>query len=399
MTRGMNRRPNLHTATAFLLFGSLLLAAGACRQTAVQQAAPAGVLLPAGVPVATAGLGTRGSVYTAVGSVESRTTAAIAARVTGYVTQMKVHVGDRVRRGQVLAVLSTPEAGDQVRQAEAALASAQAQAQAAQQKAASAQAQAAYAASTWQRYQQLRRENSVSPHEFDEIAAREQAARADAGAAQARQQAAQSQMRQARAALAQAHTISGFSTVTAPFGGVITQKKIDTGALATPGMTLLTLERPDQLQLAVSVPDTLLGNLRVGQKVTAQVDALPGQTLSSRISEISPASDPTARAAMVKVDLPAMPGLRSGAYGHIALPATGPVQQSLTVPLSAVLHQGELDEMYVLNTAGRAELRLVKAGTAADDRVEILAGLNAGERFAVDARAVQAVAPGEGHAR
>lgn len=199
---------------------------------------------------------------------------------------------------------------------------------------------------------------------------------------------------QVRQGVLQAHTVSGFSTVTTPFDGEVTQKTIDAGALAMPGMALLTLERPDQLQLAVSVPDALLGSLHVGQKVTAQVDTLPDKTFWSRISEITPVSDPTARAAVVKIDLPATTGLRSGGYGHITLPAAGPVQAGVMVPRMALLHQGELDEMYVLNAAGRAELRRVKTGTAAGNLVEILAGLNPGERYAVDAQAVLAAAGG-----
>lgn len=384
---------------ALLALAALLLTAAACGHETAQPAPPTGLALPPGTQVATASLSAAGGAYTAVGSVESRTTAAIAARVSGYVTHMKVHAGDHVRRGQVLAVLSTPESGDQVRQAQAALAAAQAQAQAAQQQVASAQAQAEFAASTYRRYQQLRRENSVSPHEFDEIASRQQAAQAGEAAARARQQAAQSQMQQARAALAQARTVSGFSTVTAPFDGVVTQKNIDAGALAMPGMTLLTLERPDQLQLAVSVPDSLLGSLRVGEKVEAQVDARPGQTMTARISEITPVSDPAARAALVKVTLPAAPGLRSGEYGHVTLPAAGAVQKGLTVPQSAVLHQGELDEMYVLNAAGRAELRLIATGAASGGQVEVLSGLNPGERYVVQAHALQTAAPGENHVR
>ncbi|HUX68635.1 MAG TPA: efflux RND transporter periplasmic adaptor subunit [Terriglobales bacterium] len=377
---------------SLLLFAAagLMLAASACAPAAQSPAPAAGLPLPPGTPVATAGMTAAAPTYRAVGTVQSRTTAVLAARVSGYVTAVHVKLGDRVRAGQVLVVLATPEAGDQVAQARAGLAAARSQLQAAERQVAAAHAQAQLAASTLRRYQQLQQSDSVSPHEFDQVAAANRSAAADEAAARARQSAAASLVAQAQAALAQARSQAGFATLRAPFAAVVTAKSVAVGDLATPGAPLLSLEAPGQFQLAVSAPDQIVPALRLGLPVEATVASLPGPAFHVRIAEIAPSSDPAARAAIVKVDLPASPGLRSGLYGQVLLPAPAGAAppSALTVPSTAVLQAGELDEMYVLDAGGRAELRLVKTGATAAGQVEILAGLSPGERYAVDAQAV-----------
>jgi len=383
---------NLSKSLLLFAAAGLLLAASACAPAAQSPAPAAGVSLPAGTQLATAGMTAAAPTYSAVGTVQSRTTAVVAARVSGYVTAVRVKLGDRVRAGQVLVVLATPEAGDRVAQAQAGVAAAAAQLQAAQRQVAAAHAQAQLASSTYRRYQQLQQADSVSPHEFDQVAAADRSAAADEATARARQHAAASQVQQAQAALAQARSQAGYATLAAPFAAVVTAKSVAVGDLATPGAPLLSLEAPNQFQLAVSAPDQIVPALRVGQPVAASVASLPGATFHVRITEIAPASDPAARAAIIKVDLPASPGLRSGLYGQVLLPAPPGAAQAaaLTVPATAVLQSGELDEMYVLDRASRAELRLVKTGAAAGGQVEILAGLSPGERYVLDAQVVAA---------
>jgi len=380
--------------TIFYIAGLALLSAGCGAAPAALGPAP-GLAVPAAAQLATAGAAPSAGGYAAVGTVESRTTVTVSARVAGYVTAVNVATGDRVRAGEVLVTLATPEAAQQVTQARAAVTSATAGLEAAHRQAGAAAAQAALAASTFKRYQQLQQKQAVSPHEFDQVATANQAAAAEQAAARARQQAAASALTEAQSELAQARTRAGYSTLTAPFDGVVTAKPAAVGDLATPGAPLVELAADAGWQLAVSVPNRLLGGLKVGQAVAATLDSLPGPLPGARIREIAPASDPRAHAAIVKVALPAAPGLRAGLYGQVLLPSAAgtPAAPAMTVPETSLVRFGELDELYVVDAGGRAELRLVTVGASASGRAEILSGLNSGERFVVNP-AVLAAGPG-----
>jgi RND family efflux transporter MFP subunit len=355
-----------------------------CGQAAAPPAAPpAGWALPAGARVATAQAATAAAAtYAAVGTVEARTAATLAAQASGTVRVVRVSPGQRVRAGEALVELATPEAAQALAAAQAELAAAGAALQAARQQAQAAAAQARLAQATYARYQALRRENSVSPHEFDQAQAAERSAVATAQAAREAVRGAAARAAAARARRSQAEIQAGYSVVRAPFAAVVTAKLVHPGDLATPGAPLLGLEASGGWQLAVSAPDSVLSGLRLGAAAAVRLDALPGRALSGRIREIAPASDPGARAAVVKLALPDLAGLRSGMYGEAALPLAGaPAAARLRVPATAVLQFGELEEMYVLNPAGRAELRMVTLGAESGGEVEVLSGLNAGERY------------------
>ncbi len=365
---------------ALLTVVALSFASAGCGAATTSLAPAPGLTVPAGAQVATVSATPSGGGYTAVGTVEARTTATLAARVAGYVTAIRAGVGDRVKTGAVLITLATPEAGQQVSEAQAGVEAARAQLAAARRQTMAAAAQASLAASTYKRYQQLLQTQAVSPHEFDQVAAANQAAAADHAAARARQQAAQSGLAQSQAALAQARTQAGFDTITAPFDAVVTAKPAAVGDLAMPGTPLIVLEAGGGWDLAVSVPNQRLSGIKVGQTVSATVDGLPSP-VQARVREIAPASDPAARAAIVKLALPGAPGLRAGLFGQVSLPSAGPAATSLAVADAALVRFGELDQLYVLDPAGRAELRIVTLGATNAGQVEVLSGLNPGDRY------------------
>jgi len=128
------------------------------------------------------------------------------------------------------------------------------------------------------------------------------------------------------------------------------------------------------------VPESDVARLRVGQPATVAVDAL-GRTLAGAIVEIVPAADAASRTFVVKVALPAAPGLRSGQYGRARF--TVGEERRLTVPRAAVAERGQLEVVFIVDAGGVARLRLVKTGRVHDDRVEALAGLGEGERLVV----------------
>src|SRR3974390_2273840 len=175
----------------------------------------------------------------ATGTVRAALSAQLASQVMGTITRVNGHEGDRVRRGEVL--VSVDEA-----QQQAAYASAKAGLQASQQSIAAADADYALADSTMNRYQTLYDKKSVSPQEYDEV-------KTKLAAAQARRDAAHAGKTQAEAGVSQAGTAMGFTKVRAPFDGMVTARLAEPGAMAAPGVPLLTVEDPSRFRLEAQV--------------------------------------------------------------------------------------------------------------------------------------------------
>jgi RND family efflux transporter MFP subunit len=173
-----------------------------------------------------------------------------------------------------------------------------------------------------------------------------------------------------------------YTMVRAPFEGVITEKKVEAGELASPGQPLLKMEDPLHLRLEATVAEGDLKSVSRGDKIPVVIDALGGQALTGLVSQILPAGDPQTHTFMVKVDLPKTPGLKTGMFGRFQLDKG--LTQTILVPSAAVVERGELSSLYVVGSDQTARLRWVKLGRRFEQQVEILSGLNIGERVLVD---------------
>jgi RND family efflux transporter MFP subunit len=262
----------------------------------------------------------------AVGTVRAAESAQLAAQMMGTVLAVNVREGDHVGRGQVLVVIDSaqPQAGvDRARAA----------ASGADHEAAAADADYTLASTTMKRYQDLYDKRVVSPQEFDEVKARLQSAGA-------RREMARAGQAQAKAALAQAGTSLEYARVRAPFDGVVTEKRVDPGAMATPGTPLLMVEKTGRYRLEASVDESCLRYVKAGQPANVVLDALGNGELPGKVVEIVPAADPGSRSSIVKVELPANAQLRSGLFGRAYFPRGE--RESLTVPRTAVVDRGQL---------------------------------------------------------
>lgn len=315
------------------------------------------------VPVFTAQNSTVPDQFEAVGTVRAAQASQLAAQMMGTLVEIRVHEGDRVQRGQVLAVIDDAQPRSALERAVSALT-------AAQQEVAASESDYTLADSTHKRYQTLFDRKSVSPQEFDEIKARRQAALA-------RRDMSVAGEAQAEAALSQARTSLGYSRIRAPFDGVVTEKKADLGALASPGLPIFTLEDTQRYRLEAPVDESNLRLVRLGQSLPVTVDALNAEPLPGKVSNIAPAADPSSRSFLVKVDLPADQRLRSGFFGRVRI-ARGE-RTALLVPRTAVVDRGQLQAVYILDTNRIANLRYVTLGKAVAQQVEILSGLESGE--------------------
>ncbi len=314
----------------------------------------------------------------APGTVASVRTAPVAAQVMGTVEEVRVHEGDRVRRGELLIVLDGREYAARRAAAEAGLAQAAAGEQAAARGVTAAQAQAGVAAKTFKRYVYLRNQKSVSPQEFDEVQAKQEAAQAMLAEARAHQQEAGAAYQQAREEASAASTVAGYTRLVAPFDGVVLQRFVDPGAMATPGTPLLTVEETSKYRLEATVDADFAGGIRLGMPARVELDAIPGKNFAGRVAEIEPGADPSSHTAQVKVDLPPDSALRSGLFGRAWFREGD--RQAIVVPGAAILDRGQLRGLYVVDSAGIIHFRLVTLGPGTPAGRVVLSGLGSGDR-------------------
>ena len=337
---------------------------------------PTATSAPVAVSVVTASTDSWPSVYEATGTVRARTSATISAQLMGYVREVKVQAGDHVRAGQRLVSLDTRDLDVSMRRAEAAREEVRTSLPEADSAVAAAKANLDLAQTTFNRMRDLFQKTSISSQEFDEASAKLKAAQAGYDMTKARRTQLNSKVAQADQEVRATEVQRSYGDVAAPFAGVVTSKSVEPGSLAMPGAPLLTMEREGAFRLEASVEESRLGAIRVGQAVSVTLDSMD-RTLDARVSEIVPAVDAASRAYIVKIDLPAVPALRSGVFGRAAFRLGS--RSVLAIPAAAVSERGQLQSVMVAE-GGVAHTRLITEGEKANDRVEVLSGLTAGEK-------------------
>lgn len=336
--------------------------------------------------------------YEAVGTVRAKNGSVVAAKIMGNVVAFHVREGDTVRAGQVLVEIENRDAGIQlqktragVRESQDSLEEVESSIRAAESARAAARANETLTQATFNRYEMLFERRSVSPQEFDEVRARYEIAKAESEradrmlqVAKARHNQVQARIDQAKADVATAQVYIGYSRITAPINGVVVSKHADVGSMAMPGTPLLTIENSSRYQLEASVVESQLAKIGLHDQVRVVIEALGEKEVEGTVDEIVPAADPASRSFVVKVALTNVSGaqLRSGLYGKARF-VTGQ-RKILAIPQVAMTQQGQLTAVFVVDQSGVARLRLIKAGKAFGDRVEVLSGLTEGEQIVSD---------------
>ena len=318
------------------------------------------------------------------GVVEAVRQTVVAAQVAGAVTALDVRVGDRVQAGQVLARIDA-RAADQ----NAAAGDAQVRA---------ANASLDLAAKDFERQQQLFGKNYISQAALER--------------AEAQFKAAQAQVAAQRAQAGATRTQSGFFVVRAPYAGIVSDVPLSLGDMAMPGRALLTLYDPLALRVSVAVPQSAQFDATVSATTTTtttttadggaskmpikiQFPGLPGVrewAVPSRVS-LLPGADPGTHTQQLRLDLPAgLAGLSPGMFARVWLPVSGEGGVArLYAPVAAIVRRAEMTAVYIVDATGRPVLRQVRLGAAAGDLIEILSGVSAGERVALDPQAAARV--------
>jgi multidrug efflux pump subunit AcrA (membrane-fusion protein) len=363
----------------FLLLAIPFLMTAACSRHEARVAAAGAEQSAAAVQTETVADSEIADIYQASGSVRARYSAAIAAKIAANILEVRVQTGDHVQAGQTLIVLDRRDLEASLRRSEAVRAEAESAIDETENAITAARTNFELARVTHKRFQDLLAKASVSQQEFDESQARLRSAEAALEMAASKRRQVEARRSQAEAEIAAAQATLSYATLTAPFAALVTERKADPGSLATPGAPLLALEQEGNPRLEASIDESRFGLVRAGDSVAVEIDGL-NRTVTGRVAEIVPSVDAATRSFTVKIDLPALPGLRAGMFGRAGFAARK--RGALLVRQSAVLERGQIRSVYVVE-GDTARLRFVTLGERRDDQREILSGLTVGERIIV----------------
>jgi RND family efflux transporter MFP subunit len=268
----------------------------------------------------------------------------------------------------------------QLHQAKAGLAEAKQASNAAESSLKASVASARLAETTYNRYKALLESNSVSRQEFDEVEARYQQAAAALAQATSMRDGAKDRVAQAMAAVSAAESVWQDASVVAPYDATVTAKLVDIGAMASPGTPLLMIEETGALEVRITVPESHIGQVKAGDPVMVEIPSAD-TTVEGRITIVDPAGNVASRSFQVKVALPVVPGLRTGLFARVVIPVG--TSGMVLIPATAIVYQGQLTGVFVLDKTSIARFRLIRTGRSFGDQMEILSGIKDGERFVV----------------
>ncbi len=274
-----------------------------------------------------------------VGTVQAVQRAVIAAKISGTISDISVVLGSKVSKGDLLIKISAGEISARVLQA---------------------QAQLEQAKRNLDREKKLLKKQAATTETVKSV---------------------ENIFKVSQATYQEAKTMLNYTRITAPFDGLITSKPANTGDLATPGNPLLHLENNQKMQINAPVPEALVLGIKQGDKLTVHIPAAKIR-LTGTVAEVAPSTDPLSRTAPIKIDIEKTNLLRSGQFARVLVPGT-PIQ-TLYIPLTAVIHHGQMKKVFVINKDTRASLRLIRTGTQTNDRIEIIAGLDENETIIVE---------------
>jgi RND family efflux transporter MFP subunit len=316
------------------------------------------------------------------------------AKVAGYVKRIYVDVGDRVKGGQLIAILEIPELQDEVQTAEASVSKSQEEirrAQADLERAQSAHEVAHLACSRLADVSKTR-PGLVAQQEIDDALGRDRVAEAQVATAKASLSAAEQQLRVTQADREKVRTLFAYAQIKAPFAGVITKRYADTGSMIQTGissqtqsMPLVTLAQENLLRLVIPVPESAVSKIRLGGSVEVSVSAL-GKKFPGKVARFADQVDMATRTMHTEVDVPNPTGeLVPGMYASASL-VLNDERNALAVPVQALTRIEDRVSVLLINKQNKLEERSVQMGIETPDQVEILSGLNEGDLVVIGNR-------------
>lgn len=288
------------------------------------------------------------------GSVEALNQSTVAAQTSGRVVELPYDVGDYVEKGAVIVRFTATEQRARQRALDA--------------SAAESQARLAEAQLAFDRTKDVYAKKLIAKAQYDK-------AQADLDAARARAESSRAQLAEAREGVA-------YTTIVAPYAGIVVSRHVQLGETVSPGKPIMTGLSLEHLRVVVDIPQQHIGPLRRHRK--ARVILPDGRSVDASALRIPPSADPSTHSFRVLVELPTDDhGVYPGTLVKVAF--VSGEDESLLLPAGSVVLRGELTGAYVVDAGGRISLRYLRLGTPAfDGRVPVLAGLAAGEKIALD---------------
>jgi RND family efflux transporter MFP subunit len=319
------------------------------------------------------------------GNIEAITEAPILARADGYLDRRRVDIGDRVKAGQELATIDTPELEQQVLQARAAIQQAQAALEQAQANLLQGKADMELARITAQRTAVLVAKGAISRQEDDTNQAQYQAKVANLQALEKAIAVQKSNLAAAQANESRLDKMLGYSVVRAPFDGIITLRNVDTGALVNAGNTLLfRIAQTGTLRTYINVPQSYMRGVKPGEPAKVTVSNLPGKQFAGTVARTANALDPTSRTLLVEVQVPNPQSLLlPGMYSRVEL-SNARTDPPLLVPSEALLVRANGSEVAIVQPDHSVHLQKIEIGRDYGDGMEVIGGLREGETVIVN---------------
>ncbi len=302
-----------------------------------------------------------GSTIQSSGQIVSTKTAMISTRMMGFITAIKVKTGDHVKNGQLLVTISNEDIIAKRAQAIAMLTE--------------AEAALTDAKKDYERYTQLFQQQSASQKELENITLNYNSIKSKVEAARQMKNEAEAQL--------------AYTNLTAPFDAVITQKNMDAGSMANPGVPILVIEQSGSFQVNTSVTESDIDQIKVGADVKVIIESID-KTIVANVSEVSPSSQMSGGQYFVKISIPdnEKSGLHSGMFAKVMISTSGQatnLNKRVMVPATAIVSKDQLNGLYTISQNKTALLRWVKLGSKQGDNVEILSGLSGNEQFILSA--------------
>ncbi len=315
----------------------------------------------------------------------------IHAKVAGYVKKINVDIGDRVKKGEILAVLEVPELEDELIQASAGLRRSEQEVERSQNELKRAEADYRVAHLEYTRLEGVikTRPDLVAQQEVDDAEGRNNATGAQVDAAKAGLAAAQEHLREATANRQRVQALFDYTKITAPFDGVVTARYADTGAMLAAGtssekqaLPLIKLSQNGLLRLDIPVPESDVPYVHLGKQVQVEVEALQ-KTFAGTVVRFADKVDDATRTMITEVDVPnpkfeVVPGM----YAYVTFPMEEK-KDALAVPVQAVSRQGSKAFAYRVSADNRVEILPITIGLQTRNQVEVLSGLSKGDLIVI----------------
>ena len=292
------------------------------------------------------------------GKIQAANSADLSTRMMGYVNKVYVSVGDKVKKGQLLVSINNTDL----------------QAKKGQVKAGITEAKTAFnnVSKNYNRFKNLYASKSISQKEMDDMTANYKMAKA-------RLESANQMKNEINAQFA-------YANITAPFSGIVTSKNVENGNMANPGISLISIEAPDNFEVMTMVPETEISQIKNGTTVAVLVKSI-NKTINGKVVEVSSSAKNTGGQYLVKINLQKTDAnILSGMFTTVQFPVERKAASKMVlIPTEALVKNGQLSGVYTVSESNKALLRWLRLGRVYGNNVEVLSGLSSKERYIVSA--------------